>query len=48
MEISEQQLRALLERAWELAEAAERFGVNEPTLKEAEIDGLIDSAEEET
>lgn len=46
MNISEQQLRELLERAWELAEAAERGGVNEPALKDAEIEGLIDSVEE--
>ena len=46
MNISEQQLRELLERAWELAECAEHAGVNEPALKDAEIDGLIDSIEE--
>ena len=47
MNISEKQLRELLERAWELAEAAEHAGVNEPALKDAEIEGLIDSVEEE-
>jgi hypothetical protein len=45
--ISEKQLRELLERVWELAECAEHAGVNEPALKEAEINGLIDSVEEE-
>lgn len=47
MNISEEQLRVLLERAWELAEAAQQAGVNEPALKEAEIEGLIDSVEED-
>lgn len=46
MNISEQQLRGLLERAWELAEAAALARVNEPALKDAEIEGLIDSVEE--
>jgi len=46
MEITHRKLRELLERAWDLAEAAERAGVNEPALKDAELDNLMDIAED--
>ena len=46
MELTEEQLRKLLERAWDMASLAERLGMNEPALAENEINGLIDEVEE--
>lgn len=43
MNITTQELKDLLNRAWELGAAAAKAGVDEPVLQDTEVEFLIDT-----